>query len=377
MWLTTSCALQSVTEPRRIDPANEPTPVPTEVDVPETIYTVEQGDLIREIRLSGQIVPLSEIAHAFVQAGTVEEILVEIGDSVDSGDVIAQLSSQSLENELVLAEKGLEVAQSRLAEAEAGIANDRRRAEIAVEQAQLQLDLAIAEASDPPTEQEGIRIDLQALDVELAEITLNELNASIDPQLEAEITRFELQVEEIEGMIARTQIIASAPGTVTRINIREGRDTTPEQTAVVTADLSGLEIRALVNDEDLPLVALDMIGQVNQASRPGESFDAQLVLLPFNAGGIGDEESIVRFQLIDSDHTFAFNDRVTINLVTAAQENVLWLPPQGIREFSGRQFVVVQEGSSRRRVDIRTGLQNGDQVEIISGLELGTVVVGP
>ena len=56
--------------------------------------------------------------------------------------------------------------------------------------------------------------------------------------------------------------------------------------------------------------------------------------------------------------------------------NVVWLPPQAIREFRGRQFVVVEEGDGQRRVDIEVGLANRQRVEIIAGLEPGQIVIG-
>jgi len=56
---------------------------------------------------------------------------------------------------------------------------------------------------------------------------------------------------------------------------------------------------------------------------------------------------------------------------------VLWLPPQAIREFGGRKFVVLQEGDVQRRVDVKVGVVSDDRVEIITGLNEGQVVVSP
>jgi hypothetical protein len=66
--------------------------------------------------------------------------------------------------------------------------------------------------------------------------------------------------------------------------------------------------------------------------------------------------------------------------VTAEVERaqaVLWLPPQAIRNFSGRLFAVVQDGDVQRRVDVRIGVEAADRVEILEGIEEGQVVVGP
>jgi multidrug efflux pump subunit AcrA (membrane-fusion protein) len=61
----------------------------------------------------------------------------------------------------------------------------------------------------------------------------------------------------------------------------------------------------------------------------------------------------------------------------AQAANVLWVPPQVIRTFEGREFVVVQDGEFQRRVDVQVGIKGNDRVEITDGLTEGQIVVGP
>ena len=73
---------------------------------------------------------------------------------------------------------------------------------------------------------------------------------------------------------------------------------------------------------------------------------------------------------------FELGDLVQIRVQLEHKEAVLWLPPQAIRVFDGRRFVVVQDGDVQRRVDVKVGIQTPDRVEIEEGLEEGQVVVG-
>jgi multidrug efflux pump subunit AcrA (membrane-fusion protein) len=67
-----------------------------------------------------------------------------------------------------------------------------------------------------------------------------------------------------------------------------------------------------------------------------------------------------------------------VNVVLERKDDVLWLPPQAIRTFEGRKFVVVQEeGEAQRRVDVKVGIESEDRVEIEEGLTEGQVVIGP
>jgi len=67
---------------------------------------------------------------------------------------------------------------------------------------------------------------------------------------------------------------------------------------------------------------------------------------------------------------------VRITVVLERKEDVLWLPPQAIRTFEGRKFVVVQEGEGQLRVDVKVGIESEDRVEIEEGLTEGQIVIG-
>jgi multidrug efflux pump subunit AcrA (membrane-fusion protein) len=78
-----------------------------------------------------------------------------------------------------------------------------------------------------------------------------------------------------------------------------------------------------------------------------------------------------------SANTYQSGDNVTVTVLLASKEGVLWLPPDAIRSAGGRTFVIINSDSGPQRVDVELGLQTRDRVEIISGLQEGQVVVGP
>ena len=57
-------------------------------------------------------------------------------------------------------------------------------------------------------------------------------------------------------------------------------------------------------------------------------------------------------------------------------EDALWLPPQAVRAFEGRRFVVVKDGDRQRRQDVRVGIVSLERIEILEGLKEGDIVVG-
>ena len=374
--LLTSCALRSVTTPRTFDPANEPTPVPTTVSIESPTYTAQVGDIVREVGMNGIIVPVNQMDLNFGQAGEVAAIHVVTGAEVAAGDLLAELNTTAIEDELVLAHAALAVAQGQLSAAETALANARRRAEIAVEKIELTLASARLKAADPPTEDQSLQLQLLMLDLELAELTLSELEAGVDPALTAAVAEQQLRVDQLNAQLAGAQLFAPAAGTILRINARSEQSITPDDVAIILADVDNLLFQTQVRDEDLALLVLGMLGTAALTNRPGPEVGAELTTLPAAYGGTGTASDIVLFTLEDQDGAFAINDRVTVTLVVGERPGVVWLPPQAIREFRGRQFVVIEEGEGQRRVDIETGLATRERVEIIAGVAAGQIVVG-
>ena len=77
------------------------------------------------------------------------------------------------------------------------------------------------------------------------------------------------------------------------------------------------------------------------------------------------------------DFSLEDGDLMRVNIVLDHKEDVIWLPPQAIRTFEGRRFVIVQEEGFQQRVDINIGIESDDRIEIEEGLEEGQIVVSP
>ena len=97
-----------------------------------------------------------------------------------------------------------------------------------------------------------------------------------------------------------------------------------------------------------------------------------------------DESTRVSLDIPAADVGLDMGDLVRITVLLERKDNVLWLPPQAIRTFEGRRFVVVQDGDIQRRVDVKVGIESEDRIEIeaateedIDLLAVGRVVIGP
>jgi len=95
---------------------------------------VSRGDLVVSVSGSGTLVPASEADLGFETGGYLDEVLVEVGDRVQEGDVLARLETDDLELAVARADINLRLAQLDLADASEGATD----AEIASARASLQ-----------------------------------------------------------------------------------------------------------------------------------------------------------------------------------------------------------------------------------------------
>ncbi len=112
--------------------------------VEETIRTsrVRRGDLVISASGSGELVPADDVSLGFTNGGVLAEVLVDVGDSVNVGEVLARLDDLQARQALVSAQLQLAQAEDTLSRELDAEAAEREvaLAEAKLAQAQLQLD---------------------------------------------------------------------------------------------------------------------------------------------------------------------------------------------------------------------------------------------
>ena len=355
----------------------EPTPIPTPIVPSKPVYQVERGNIIYERRFYGRISPLVTEEIAFAIDGRIDEIYVERGADVAQGDVLARLNTRALENQLLAAEEALAIAQSILESAESQTDFAGQRAQITLEMAQLRLDHALSNAPDPLTSDDQLRIDLLRLERDLAAVTQAELDTGVDPQLRFDVTAARKRVDEIEEMIDQSELIAPMSGRLISLSVDIGEAIIAFEPIAAVADLSVLEVTDELNVDGLTELEEGMPLTVKRAAIPGPVYSGTIAALPSPYGTSTDRFVHVAFDEQPPAGEFSVGDRMQYTVLIEEREDVLWLPVSAIRQFSGRNFIVVQNEGVQQRVDVRLGLEGDGRVEILEGAEEQQTVIGP
>ncbi len=81
---------------------------------PQSFFEAEKRDLVKEISVTGKVLPVEEINLSFEKSGILEKILVKEKEQVKKGDLLAVLKDKDAQKALQKAQANLEAAQITL-----------------------------------------------------------------------------------------------------------------------------------------------------------------------------------------------------------------------------------------------------------------------
>jgi RND family efflux transporter MFP subunit len=392
----------------------------------EPLYTVQRGTVVRKVQFLSSVAPIDEQKLYFRTDGRIRFIAVAEGDWVDAGQVLAELEMTDLLNQVDEARVNLQTMQKRLesirqnpaavAEAQARLemsqirleqaraqdpaeqiaiaAVELERARLALEDAQVyqqrplkeaEMSYQVAQASYQQAlkarEQNHLQVQLLEQEVELSRIALQEAQQPDDYQATADVSLAELALKRLQDQAEMRRIRAPSRGQVMSISKVPGSEAAAYVPVVVVADPSTLEVVADLMRTEVIQLHVGQEARIELADFPGEVIQGAVRRLPY-VGLTGSDflDTIDRSTRIQFDPPRSMNlkvgDLARATVVLESKEDVLYLPPEALRLYQGRRFVVVQDGGRRRRVDVKVGLESEDRIEIQEGLREGESVVG-
>lgn len=369
-----------------------PTPLPAVVSYEKAIFTVERGPIVSERELRGEIVPVRQDDLFFRTSGFVTRVAVKAGDVVKEGDILAEMQVDDLLNQVQQAEIDLDVARADLEKYRLQHAVDIEKVGAEVVMAERRVALAMIELEntygDSRTRAQ-INLDIAEQNLLIAEQNQKLIEADNNPYMEQAVRRSELALERLRTLLAERQVIAPYDAIVLRTTVRAGQQSEAYLPAVVVGDPTelvvrtqvdrelteflneGTEVRFYFTDDDetayvseyLPnFLPVSTVEQVDTLGLGTNVADYYYFKLPAE---ISLEEVRV-------------GQQVTMVVVLGRKDDAILLPPAAIREYRGLNFVIIQDGDRRRRVEIsEIGLKSEELWEVIADLNEGDQVLGP
>jgi len=284
---------------------------------------------------------------------------------------------------------GFAQTEQEALEAYNGARERTRQAQIAYSQSRMTnamaLDAAREARDDAARNLKAAQEDPKQLNMQVAEANL--LEAQVYLRLrDYDIELAQLALDEINAQVDTAQVKAPFKGSLLTVLISPDRSVEAFKRVMVLADLSKVEVSADLTVTNLVELQEGMPVKIAAASMPATQLTGEIRKLPYPYGKT--PSTIAQNQLQDTSTRVSLNedlassnlslgDLVRVQVVLERRASALWLPPQAIRKYEGRRFVVVQDSDGQRRVDVRIGITSDDRVEILEGLEVGQIVIAP
>ncbi len=287
--------------------------------------------------------------------GRVVRLYVDEGDRVRRGDRIAVLDNDNLV-------ATVEQARARLLEADATLA-DARRQESRL--AQLLAGRVVA--------QEEYDAAATYLDVSEAGVAVAQANlAAAEAQLGYSVITAPIDGVVIERMVEVGEMVAP------------GGFTTQQSTGAIVrlADPESLEVEADINEAYISRIEIGQPAIIRVDAVPGVEYRGRLRQIVPTADR---QRAVVEVKVTIDDRDERILPDMSCNVTfleteptaggASAAEPKILVPRQAVVEVDGSSFVFVVEGDRLRRTAVELGAEQGDRVEIASGLGGGEVVV--
>jgi membrane fusion protein (multidrug efflux system) len=306
-----------------------------------SVVTLEKRDVDVEIHAPVDLRPLFQADVGSKTLGYLDAVLVDRGDKVKRGQVIAIIRPSDLPDQLA-ASKGV-VAQM---EASLNLArtNHDRIAHLAPSGVVSQQELQQAEASlaTATAAQAAAKAQLSALAVRLGEMR-------IESPLDGYVVQRKLDPGALVGPLGSGAIV-----TVVRTDV--------------------LRVFITVNERDSAMVAVGKEARVMLDALPGRVFRGSVVrLAPFFDSTTRTLDAEVQLTNLDGALRPGMYGRGSIVLDHHPGATVL--PAAALQISDLKRYVFVLDGNRVRRKDIETGYDDGEWLEVKSGVKAGEEVI--
>ncbi len=360
--------------------------------------TVGRGDITVDITAAGNLSYALEEDLAFETAGYVEEVLVEEGDEVSQGQVLATLDTSDLEDAVTEAEKAVENAKVAVLQTQAS----QLQAEANLEQEEEDLKNLKRQNIH------GYRRTIAELNLEAAELNLEAAELRLE-MANSDLVSAEEDLAEAQEELEEAVITAPFDGFVTSVDVEGGDEVYKGTVAVRVVDPQRFKAEILVGEMDIFEIKLGGEALVEVDSQPMLSIPAEVTYISptatIQSGVVNYEVEVelepletLKQQMLETMQEkqgetqgepqnpmltmlegFQLKEglNITVSIIIDEASNVLLVPNQAITYQGMRAYVQVLAGGVIEERPIQTGINDWQYTEVISGLSEGEEVVVP
>jgi RND family efflux transporter MFP subunit len=314
----------------------------------------QNGDLAEALSVSGTLTPQTRVGIASKLPGRLDRVLVNIGDRVRAGQVVASLDHRELDAQADAAAAAVSVAKAGLESAEASLSN------------------AALEHDRARNLFERGAIPRQRLDA--AETARRAASAQRD-LARAHLAQAEAALRHAREVVRDATLYSPIPGAVVERNYDAGNLVSPGDEAVlVVADTRTLKLEAGVGELEAGRLRVGMRAAVTAPARPGVTYEGRLAAIapeidPKN------RQFRVEVRVPNGAGDLLSGMYATARIQTARAADAVIVPRESVTTRQGQRVVFRISGDRVQPAPVVEGLADDTRVQIVSGVAGGELLV--
>jgi HlyD family secretion protein len=363
----------------------------TKID-PSKLGKVERGDLAKSVVATGKVTPITKVEVKSKASGIVKKLLVDAGDRVKKGQLLAQLDKVEIEAGVEQSRAALQAAEANLSSSEA----DYDRAKVDAEGPEVPLlkrayDRALGMAKDGVVSvsalddaQKNYELALNKQNVAKAQVTV--LKAKI-AQARAQVGQDSANLKQLDEQLSYTDIQSPLEGVVLSRDVELGDAVSSilvlgsSATLVMTlGDTSEVYVKGKVDESDIGKVYLGQPARIKVESFKDKTFSGKVTRIS-PMGVEKDNVTTFEVRVSISNPGGELKAEMTANaeIILDEHKNVLQIPEGAILYDKDKKASVevpdprAKEG--KKKIAVNIGISNGAKTELLSGLKEGDQVV--
>jgi HlyD family secretion protein len=363
----------------------------TKID-PSKLAKVEKGDLAKSVVATGKVTPITKVEVKSKASGIVKKLLVDYGDRVKKGQLLAQLDKIEIEAQVEQSKAALEAAQANLKSSQADFERAKVDAEgpdvpllkRAYDRAENMAKDGVVSTSALEDAQKNYEMSLNKQNVSKAQVTV--LKAKI-AQSQANVAQDEANLKQLEEQLSYTDIISPIDGIVLSRDVQMGDAVSSilvlgsSATLVMTlGDTSEVYVKGKVDESDIGKVYLGQRARIKVESFKDKTFDGKVTKIsPMGVEKDNVTTFEVRVSIQNPGGELKAEMTANAEIILDEHKNVLQIPEGAILYDKDKKASVEipdpkgKEGKNKVAVNI--GISNGAKTEVLSGLKEGDQVV--
>ncbi len=393
--------------------------------------TVKYGNVKKTVNATGTIQVPTQYSLSFSGSGKVTEIDVKAGDQVKAGQVLAKQDQTDVQNQVTQAQNNLTQAQLKLSQLKAPPSqvsliqgqNSVARAQVNANNAQSALQTLQNYKNDPNSLQDAIAkatgqqqatlqgyLDTSTLDAAITQATSaynsaqDDLNlakaqlaqttagpSSADLQLaQSQVSQAKAALDSAKSALSSTTITAPVDGTIASVNGQVGQSPSSGGSGsngssggsggfiTLLGNSSTMQVVVPVDEADIGSVQVNQTVDMTLDAYPDKHFTGSVTQVSPTGSTQSGVTTFAVTVSVPADSSMKPGMSANIAIIVAQKQNVLTVPSMAVNDNGSGQTVSLApaDASSRpQRIQVKIGIDDGNNAEVLSGLQEGDQVV--